>query len=225
MRVESHVRYLQLMLVLVWPPYYTCAPAWRNLLGRICLRSQLPLDMCYGRLSCHQPCKAACNLNPVVTVIPTQDGCVWRQYCGTLDCLKLHKRNRTHRCCRQRCILSGYPCLRKLIKICSKNAVERTSLHKRVQQRHALRGEEDRIFSIMRPCQITHYTVFGNPGGSSLLKPFRRRQFTGAGLQSTTYRAAEFHLHRQPSPANDARLACHGTPRDPLPGTAVSTHQ
>jgi hypothetical protein len=67
------------------------------------------------------------------------------------------QKNRTYRCCRQRCILSGYPCLRKLIKICSENAMERTGLYKRVQQHHALCGEKDRILSIMSPCHITHY--------------------------------------------------------------------
>jgi hypothetical protein len=151
MRVASHAQYLLLMLVLVWPPYYTCAPAWRNLSGRICLRSQLSLDMCCGQSSFHPPCKAACKLFQL-----SQDGCVWIQYCGILDRLKLQFK-RTYRCCRQRCILSGYPCLRKLIKICSENAMERTGLYKRVQQHHALCGEKDRILSIMSPCHITHY--------------------------------------------------------------------
>lgn len=153
MRVDSHARYLQLMLVLVWPPYCTCAPAWRNLLGRICLRSQLSLGMCCGQSSFHQPCKAACNLISVVTGRLCLDPISWSLRLPEASVQK----NRTYRCCRQRCILSGYPCLRKLIKICSENAVERTGLYKRVQQHHALRGEKDRILSIMRPCHITHY--------------------------------------------------------------------
>lgn len=142
--------HLQLKPSPVLPALHTCALACRSRLGRICLHSRVPSNMCCDRLSGHQPCgrmrfELSCQHHPFSTYLCLHIICV-----RLLEC----RRDRTYCCCCQRSIFPWYSCLRKLIKICSKDAMEWASLHERVEQHHAFCREENCVLNIIEPCSI-----------------------------------------------------------------------